>query len=228
MLQQPRALCLLLLSRSPAMSDVAWHLAAQCVVRWQGALALAALQDLVGQPAPMPPISATALDMVEAMAASLTEATAASAPTTAADAPTLAAARRASPQAAVQPPAEPAASALPTAASAPSTAADAPILPAAPRAKAKAKATAQPPAEPAPEPEVEWTCPMCSGSMTIRCAGRGVFYGCRRYPACDASRRFADPTQWSEGPRNRRRREEAVRALQGQPEPEEESRGDGR
>ena len=173
------------------MSDVAWHLAAQCVVRWQGALVLAALQDLVGQPAPMPPISATALDMVEAMAASLTEATAASAPTTAADAPTLPAAPRA-------------------------------------KAKAKAKARAQPPAEPAPEPEVEWTCPMCSGSMTIRRAGRGVFYGCRRYPACDASRRFADPTQWSEGPRNRRRREEAVRALQGQPEPEEESRGDGR
>ena len=47
-------------------------------------------------------------------------------------------------------------------------------------------------------------CPVCGSPMEKRSARKGgKFWGCTRWPLCDATRKSSDPCAWSEGPRNR-------------------------
>lgn len=52
-----------------------------------------------------------------------------------------------------------------------------------------------------------WRCPICPAQMQLRKANRGgIFWGCTRWPECDATRQGSDPARWSEGPVNLARR----------------------
>jgi hypothetical protein len=47
-------------------------------------------------------------------------------------------------------------------------------------------------------------CPVCGSHMEKRSAHKGgKFWGCSRWPLCDATRKFSDPYTWNVGPKNR-------------------------
>ena len=51
-----------------------------------------------------------------------------------------------------------------------------------------------------------FACPVCGSPMKQRNAHKGgKFWGCYRWPECDATREFSDPYTWNVGPKNRAR-----------------------
>jgi ssDNA-binding Zn-finger/Zn-ribbon topoisomerase 1 len=72
--------------------------------------------------------------------------------------------------------------------------------------KTETKASAKASAWSAPQAKA-LLCPMCGSPMVKRDAHKGgQFWGCTKWPLCDATRQFSDPNTWNVGPKNRARR----------------------